>query len=88
MVKTMNLPDVVYSDLLAISEELTAMAKKPISIAMAMYLITAVYRAHMSEPCALDAFRQRLVSLDIMSPEEFEREWNDIPPKKQKRQGK
>ncbi len=39
---------------------------------MAVYLLTAVYRAHLSEPCARDAFRQKLASSDIMSPEEFE----------------
>ncbi len=72
MTKTVSLPDSVYNDLSSVAKELTAMSKKPISMSMAVYLLTAVYRAHLSEPCARDAFRQKLASSDIMSPEEFE----------------
>jgi hypothetical protein len=78
--KTLNLPDTVYDDLVAVSEELTGMAKKPISIGMAVYLLTAVYRAYISEPCARDAFRQRLANSDIMTPEEFEN-FENLPKK-------
>jgi len=85
MVKTVNLPDAVYSDLLSVSKDLTAMAKKPISLGMAVYLLTAVYRAHLREPCARDAFRQKLSSSEIMSPEEFEKVWDETQPKTQKR---
>ncbi len=85
----LSLPNAVYTDLASVSKELTAMAGKPISLPMTVYLLTAVYRAHMAEPCARDAFRQRLASSEIMSPEEFEEEW-DKPsaraPKKPRRQ--
>ncbi len=83
MTKTLSLPDSVYNDLSSVAKELTAMSKKPISMSMAVYLLTAVYRAHLSEPCARDAFRQKLASSDIMSPEEFE-EACDEPAAKQK----
>ena len=80
MTKTITLPDDVFEDLNDISKELSAWTKKPISLSMTIFLITAVYHAHLSEPCARDAFRQKLASLQIMSPEEFEN-GRDIEPK-------
>lgn len=80
MTKTVNLPNAVYEDLQAVTEELAGMAKKPISLSMAIYLLTAVYRAHVSEACARDAFRQRLVTSDFMSPEEFDIEYDVASP--------
>jgi hypothetical protein len=81
MAKSISLPDAVYEDLTAVTKELTATAKKPISMSMAVYLLTAIYRAHISEPCARDAFRQKLASSDLLSPEEFEKACDATPPK-------
>ncbi len=53
------------------------MAKKPISQSMAINLLIEVYHAHLNNPCALDAFSQQLKSLDIMSPEEFDKYWDE-----------
>lgn len=80
MAKTITLPDSVYVDLESASKELTLMAGKPVSLSMTIYLLTAVYRAHVSEPCARDAFRQKLANSDIMSPEEFEKTWDKTQP--------
>jgi hypothetical protein len=82
MAKTVNLPDKIYDDLAKTAEELTFMAKKPISQSMAINLLIEVYHAHMNNRCALDAFSQQLASLDIMSPEEFDKYW-DEPTKPQ-----
>ncbi len=82
MPKTLSLPNEVYEDLDRIAEELSHIAKKPISLSMAIYLIVAVYRAHLSEPCARDAFRQRLASTEIMAPEDFERALDKAEEKK------
>ncbi len=87
MTKVISLPEIVNDDLAAISEELTAIAKKPISSAMTISLLIAVYRAHLSEPCARDAFVQRIANSNFMSPEEFEKAW-DIPPQRTKRRDK
>jgi hypothetical protein len=76
MVKMINLPEIIYKDLASISEELSFIAKKSISIPMAISLIIAVYRAHLSNPCARDVFRQKIASLDFMSPEDFEKTWD------------
>ena len=76
--KTLELPESFYSDLAAISNELSRVAKKPISMPMVAYLLISVYRAHMSEACARDAFYHRLASMPIMSPEEFQ-EASDVP---------
>ena len=84
MTKTLNLPETVYSDLVSVSEELTLMAKKPISLSMAVNLLMEVYRAHLNNPCALDAFSQQLASLDILSPEEFDKMWDETPKMKRK----
>jgi len=84
MVKTINLPEIVNEDLAAVSEELTSIARKPISPAMTISLLIAVYRAHLSEPCARDAFMQKIAKSDFMSPDEFEKVW-DVPSCKGKR---
>jgi hypothetical protein len=82
MVKTVDLPLRVYEDLVKVSEELSLMAKKPISSSMAVDLLMEIYRAHLNNPCALDAFSQQLRSLNLMSPEEFDKYW-DEPTKNQ-----
>ena len=84
MAKNVSLPEAVYADLVSASEELTLMAKKPISLSMAVNLITEVYRAYMNNPCARDAFSLQLANQKIMSPEEFDRVWDDVPPQKEK----
>ena len=87
MVKTVDLPLRVYEDLVKVSEELSLMAKKPVSPSMAVDLLMEVYHAHMNNPCALDAFSQQLASLNIMSPEEFDKYW-DEPSKTQEKKRK
>ena len=89
MVKTVDLPLRVYEDLVKVSEELSLMAKKPVSSSMAVDLLMEVYRAHMNNPCALDAFSQQLRSLDVMSPEEFDKYWDEeLPVAKSKAKAK
>lgn len=87
MPKTVKLPDSVYQDLASVADELEDMARKPISLAMTVYLLTAVYRAHLNDPCARDAFRQKMATSNIMSPEEFEKAW-DVQTKKTKQSSK
>jgi hypothetical protein len=83
LVKTVRLPEVVNNDLTKVTEDLEKIAKKPISPAMTISLLIAVYRAHLSEPCARDAFLQKIATSDLLSPEEFEKVWD--APLKQKR---
>jgi hypothetical protein len=77
MVKTVELPVRVYEDLARVSEELSLMAKKPVSNSMTIDLLMEIYRAHMNNPCALDAFSQQLRSLNLMAPEEFDKYWDE-----------
>ncbi len=77
VVKSVELPLRVFEDLLKVSEELSMMAKKPISTSMAIDLLMEIYRAHLNNPCALDAFSLQLKSLNIMSPEEFDKYWDE-----------
>lgn len=56
---------------------MTLMAKKQISPSMAVDLLIEVYRAHLSNPCALDRFSQQLQTLNLMSPQEFDRYWDE-----------
>jgi hypothetical protein len=83
MTKTVDLPLRVHEDLVKVSEELSLMAKKPISLSIAVDLLMEIYRAHLNNPCALDAFSQQLRSLNIMSPKEFDNYW-DEPSKTKK----
>ena len=76
-VKTLVLPEKISDELAKAAEELTLMAKKQISQAMAINLLIEVYHAHLNNPCALDAFSQQLRSLDIMAPEEFDKYWDE-----------
>jgi hypothetical protein len=77
LTKTVNLPLRVHEDLIKVSEELSLMAKKPISTSMAVDLLIEIYRAHLNNPCALDAFSQQLRSLNLMAPEEFDNYWDE-----------
>ena len=83
MTKTVNLPETIYADLVSISEELTLIAKKPISLSMAVHLLSVVYNAYMNNPCTRDVFSQQLASLEIISPEEFDKVWDEVPTKPQ-----
>jgi hypothetical protein len=75
--KTVILPDKINDDLTKVAEELTFMAKKPISESMAVNLLIEVYHAHLNNRCALDSFSQQLQSLDLMTPEEFDKYWDE-----------
>jgi hypothetical protein len=75
--KPLNLPIRVYEDVEKVSQELSLMAKKPISNAMAIDLLIEVYQAHLNNRCALDAFSLQLRSLTLMSPEEFDKYWDE-----------
>lgn len=88
MPTNLKLPDKIYDDLAKTAEELTFMAKKPISQSMAIDLLIEVYHAHLSNRCALDMFSQQLQNANIMAPEEFDKYW-DEPQKTQeaKRKG-
>ena len=93
MAKSVDLPVRVFEDLQKVSEEFSLMAKKPISQSMAVDLLIEIYRAHMNNPCALDAFSQQLKSLNIMTPEEFDKYWDEpaittAKPKEPKRKTK
>lgn len=76
MTKSVNLPQSVYEELVEVSDELSLMAKKPFSASMTIDMLIEIYRAHLSNPCVLDAFSQQLRSLNIMSPEEFDKYWD------------
>ena len=89
MTKTVDLPLRVHEDLVKVSEELSLMAKKPISTSMAVDLLMEVYRAHLNNSCTLDAFSQQLRSLNLMSPEEFDSYWDEpIRPQPSKHKAK
>ncbi len=86
MVKTVSLPEAVYADLVSLSEELTLIAKKPISLSMTVHLLSAVYNAYMNNPCTRDAFSQQLSNLKLVTPEEFDKMWDEVPSKPQRKQ--
>jgi hypothetical protein len=77
MTKAVFLPLRVHEDLVKVSEELSLMAKKPVSTSMAVDLLMEIYRAHLNNPCALDSFSQQLRSLNLMSPQEFDKYWDE-----------
>ncbi|HSQ48743.1 MAG TPA: hypothetical protein VLL96_03565 [Candidatus Deferrimicrobiaceae bacterium] len=77
MAKALHLPLRVFEDLTKVSEELSLMAKKPISLSMTVDLLMEIYRAHLNNPCALDSFSQQIKSLNIMAPEEFDKYWDE-----------
>ena len=86
--KTFALPEKIYEDLAEVAQELTLMAKKPISQSMAVNILIEVYHAHLSNRCALDAFSQQLQGLDIMPPEEFDKCWDEPSSEKKKSKDK
>ena len=85
MTKNAILPEVVYDDLTSVKEELTSLTGKPFSDGMTVSLLIAIYRAHLSEPCARDAFRQRMANADFLTPEDFEKAWDKQSSSSKKR---
>ena len=83
MVKNLILPKVIFNELETISKELSLITKKPISNAMTISLLIGVYRAYLNNPCARDAFKQRIAVLDFMSPENFEKTWDSFEEQKE-----
>jgi hypothetical protein len=81
MTKAVILPEVIYEDLASITDDLAFLARKRISPAMTISLLIEVYRAYITEPCARDAFRQKIATSNFMSPEAFEKEWDTKPSK-------
>ena len=77
MPKALNLPQRVHEDLEKVSQELSLMAKKPISQSMAIDLLIQIYQAHLSNPCALDSFSLQLRNANLMAPDEFDRYWDE-----------
>jgi hypothetical protein len=75
--KDLSLPDGIYDDLAKVAEELSLMAKKPISKSMAVDLLIGVYRAHLNNRCMLDMFSQQLQNADLMAPEKFDKYWDE-----------
>jgi hypothetical protein len=88
MTKALELPLQVYEELLRTTEELSLMAKKQISPAMAVEMVIEVYRAYLSDPCALDKFSLQLQNANLMTPEEFEQYWDERKPKQAKHKAK
>lgn len=89
MTKAVDLPLRVYEDLVKVSQEFSLMAKKSVSMSMSVDLLMEIYRAHLSNPCALDAFSQQLASLNLMSPDEFDKYWDaSAKPQQIKRKAK
>lgn len=83
MVKKLTLPKVIFNELETISKQLSLIAKKPISNAMTISLLIGVYRAYLNNPCARDAFKQKIAVLDFMSPENFEKTWDSFEEQKE-----
>ena len=77
MAKTVEFPLRVYEDLIKASEELSLMAKKPISVPMTVDFLIEIYRAHLSNPCALDRFSVQMRTSNLMLPEEFMQYWDE-----------
>ena len=82
MPKKLDLPLRVYEDLMKVSQELSLIAKKPISASMTVAMLMEVYRAYLSNSCALDAFSVQLQTLNLMEPQEFDK-YHDEPIKEQ-----
>lgn len=79
MVKTVSLPEMVYSELVSIAGELTMRAKKPISLGMTLSFLTAIYRAMVETyPGLPEKIAEKLQTIDVMSPEEFEKTWDSV----------
>jgi len=75
--KSLSLPDKIHDDLEKVAQELTLMAKKPISQSMAVDLLIEVYHAYLNNRCALDLFSQQLQNANIMQPKEFDEYWDE-----------
>lgn len=79
MVKTVSLPEMIYSELVSIAGELTMLSKKPISLGMTVNFLTAIYKAAVETyPELPKRIAEKLQAIEVMSPEEFEKSMDDV----------
>ena len=78
MVKTISLPELVYSELVTIAGELTMRSKKPISLGMAVSILASIYKTfNQCFPEFLEKLAEKLQKANVMSPEEFDKVWEE-----------
>jgi len=78
MTKTVSLPDVIYADLVSVSGDLTSLARKPFSLGMTIACLTSIYNVIKTFPGFQEGLKKKFDQVGILSPEEFDRVWDEL----------
>lgn len=74
MAKTVSLNEFTYTKLASLSGELTALAKKPVSLGMTVHLAVISFEAVMFAPGVKGLWEKILPK--VTSPEDFDKQWD------------
>ena len=78
MTKTVSLNDYTYSELAVLAGRLSMIAKKPISLGMAIAMATAMFEAYLNLPGAEGRLGKKFSKLGarMLTREEFDVHWD------------
>lgn len=76
----MSLNDLTYSQLAVLAGRLSMMAKKPISLGMAVSISTEIFDVVLNIPGVEEELKKKFseISTKILSPEEFNIHWDEF----------
>ena len=76
----MSLNDFTYSELAVLAGRLSMIAKKPISLGMAIAMATGIFEAYLEFPGVKESFEKRFSKLGtrMLTPEEFDLYWDEF----------
>ena len=74
----MSLNDLTYSELAVLAGRLSMIAKKPISLGMTIAFATEVFNRLLNLPGVEEYVEKRFSEISILTPEEFDLQWDRI----------
>ena len=77
MAKTVSLNEYTYSAVAAMSGKLTAMAKKPISLGMAIHMAVIMFDEQLSIEKVNKFFMEKILP-EVGKPEDFDKYWDEM----------
>lgn len=78
MTKTVSLNDFIYSKLAVFAGRLSMLAKKPISLGMAVGFSTTVVNELLNRPGVEEYTKKMFSETEILTPEEFDVHWDEL----------
>ncbi|MEW6069013.1 MAG: hypothetical protein AB1485_00180 [Candidatus Thermoplasmatota archaeon] len=78
MAKTISVNEYVYAQIASLTGEITMLAKKPFAMGATILLGMLLLRKWLAEPGGKEAAKEAFSKAEILSPEEFDRQWEAL----------